>query len=278
MKRFSSLVVVAAFSFVACSECSDRQQHDITTEKELDDALGRDFAPSFDAGVAELARLETALAPALEVTTQRLAELANVSIDDVHTDNGTSVTVRDRATARALINGLRARRIQVLWMKELDDGALNVGVDLLDREYLFAPDVFPTWLPESADGYPCWSECKERIRRIVEKRELLTQFTTSLDRLRQLRRVERWLATETHPVTPEAWNLLNRVVDARFPPGTMFHAHSEVTTVTQVTVCRSGLSIAECEQRFDAGCVIADVCPVGQRCVNAEDCGVVITP
>ncbi|MFT3713086.1 MAG: hypothetical protein QM817_35985 [Archangium sp.] len=275
------LFAIAAVSFIACSECSDRQQRDLMTERELDDALANNFAPSFDAGVALLAKLEIDLAPAIEVTPQRLAELADASIDDIRIENNEvrGVRVADRSTARALIASLHARRIDVLWIRELDGGVLDIDVELLDRALLTSTSVFPTWLPDSSDGYPCLSDCKARIDRIVEKRALLTQFTTSLDRLRQLRRTQKWVDdVAKRAPTPEARALLDRVLAAELPAGTLIHSHSEVKTANSVTVCGSGLSIAACEQGFDAGCMIADVCPVGRRCVNAEDCGVIITP
>jgi hypothetical protein len=275
------VLALCASTWFACSECSERQQRDLLTEQALDDALSTQYAPSFDAGVALLAKLETELAPALEVTPQRLAELADASVDDVRMEDGEvrGVRVRDRERARTLVAALHARRLDVSWMRVLDGGALDVDVELLDRDTLHQKATFPTWLPDSADGYPCLSDCKARIERIVEKRALLAQFNSSLDRLRELRRIQKAVDdTARRAPTPATRALLDRVLASDLPAGALIHAHSEVRAASSVTVCGAGLSIDACEQRYDAGCAVVDVCPPGRRCVTAEDCGVTITP
>jgi hypothetical protein len=270
-------VLAATLSLAACEDCSDRQQLDLRTEAELDRVLSTQYATTYDAGVARLAALELELAPVLEVTPARLAELADATTVDTSREFTVRVLVRDRARAHELLSTLLARHLEVVDVLETEDG-LQVDVSLSDPAAV-KPEAYPPWTPAAPDGVPCLAACRERTARIVEKRALLTDFATRLERLRQLNKVKRnvdeYVAREpTAPVIA----LLHQAVSRHFPAGTRIHFNSSIRRAAGVVVCNAGLSLDRCRDTFDGGtCAMAEGCGAGP-CTVPERCGVVVYP
>lgn len=280
------LVAFLVVAVVGCADCSERTARDLSTLDEAERTLDRHLARSFDAGVAEVARLEARFAPLLEVDAQRAAGWAGEPVPRVTTTRlpdleelpRVVVTLSKREQARRLVKELLDREV-VVERVSLTDGGVDVSFVTYDLAAV-KPAVHRPWLPAPGDLFPCFSECRERQRQLVEYAALEQRFEAELPRLRQLKWLERWRADDLTLVPRgPVRELFERLIEEELGPGTQVRVFSRGT---RVAVCGSGRALADCERLAPAGlrCAALPECNPKGECgdVTAAGCGFAIGP
>ncbi|MFO0599620.1 MAG: hypothetical protein U0228_30215 [Myxococcaceae bacterium] len=266
MRRWWVLgVLVAAFG---CDDCSERAVSDRVTLSELKLAQAIGYASSWDAGVAEVARLEAVYAPLLEVRADTVGAWAGVPDASVtaHRDDGlVELTVRVPGFAEAgkLVGELQLRgaivdRISVV------DGGVEVEIAAYDLEGLTFP-ARPAFTLAPADAIPCLSSCQALQKEVIERRTLIEEFDAQLPRLRKLRRLERWRRDDEQlQPSPRARETIASLLDGGLREGSRVRALEKGQAVS---VCGTGLRVEDCA-RFgaDARCVASRWCAFDAGC------------
>jgi hypothetical protein len=237
----------------ACDGCSERERVNTQVEQDLDRILSRQFAPSLDAGLTQLAELEARLAPRLGVDDAALKEWAGLPTPTItHDELKTVVSLADVAQLRRLLPRVLEREVTVYGARWTER---SIELELLRNDpELVRPEAYPPLLPAGSGGL-CWSECRAQERRIVEKRALLTEFSERHHRLRQLRRADEAHRDEVNDQpTAGLRALLERVLDLPPPPGA-----SVSLTRDRLRLCGARLDLAACE-RLGAKCTSQPAC------------------
>lgn len=285
MKRLLSLAGLFAVLAFGCDDCSSRAQADLSTIATLDHVLERNFASSWDGGLAELDRLERELAPALEVSLTGVQALAGSPAVRVTTRTSEvthitylTVALDDRAQARRFVSTLLDRGLLLDGVTFRSDG-VEVGVSAYDPSAV-ALETFPSMTPASGDGMPCFTECRRRQQHLIEGRALLSRFTAELPRLYQLKTIERWLTDDRKLLTDlkVARSAFEATVERGLPAGARLRL---VENASQLSVCNAGGGLDTCTTLFGANarCTLNIYCQREPVCTDASapGCGFTVS-